>query len=441
MTNRDIVLSKKESAQIEVMEKLLRKEIRQKDASSILNISVRQIKRKFQAYKKHGVQSLVHKNKNKPSNNKIDSQIITKAIEIVTEKYFDFGPTLAAEKLEEIHNIKVSSEKLRLEMIRSGIWKNKSRKKAHVHQLRERRSCFGELKQLDGSPHDWFEGRGPKCNLNVCIDDSNNKINLHFSKTETTLSYFKLIDEVIKKDGIPLAIYTDKHSIFKVNKSSENYTKPSKSDHSDFDGLTQFGRAMKELGIELICANTPQAKGRVERMNSTLQDRLVKELRINNISSIEDANNFLPKFLENFSKKFTLTPASNTDMHRVFDNKINLDNILCIKEYRTLSKNLTCQYKDTIYQIKTNKSPYTLRKTSVTIREHHNGSISIVDSKNKNLDFSIFKKVPKNLHTDSKELNSLVDDIILKKKLVKKDPFALNLDEPNLFHKPMSSFK
>ena len=297
-----LIMKESELLKIEVLEKLARKEIKQKIGAKILGISIRQIRRTLKKYKLEGSKGLIHKSRGKVSNNKIPQEKLDEAIKIIKNKYFDFGPLLAHEKLEEDHQFKLSLSTIRNQMIDTGIWKSKTRKKAHVHQLRERRACFGELIQLDGSPHDWFEGRGPKCNLNVAIDDASSISFYKFSKTETTQDYFKLLEEYINMYGIPLAIYADKHSIFRVNTPTKlDLKKPTKNEN---EGLTQFGRAMKELGIELIFANTAQAKGRVERINETLQDRLVKEMRLENISSIEEANIFLPKFMKKFNKKF-----------------------------------------------------------------------------------------------------------------------------------------
>ncbi len=198
--------------------------------------------------------------------------------------------------------------------------------------------------QLDGSPHDWFEGRAPKCNLNVAVDDATNTFSVKFSKSETTQDYFKLLDEYINQYGLPLAIYADKHSIFRVNTPSNlDLRKPGK--HDKYEGLTQFGRACKELGIELIFANTAQAKGRVEKVNFTFQDRLIKEMRLEGISSIADANNFAPKYMKKFNKMFSKPPKSGVDMHKKLNKDIDLSNILCIKEARILSKksNLSIQ--------------------------------------------------------------------------------------------------
>lgn len=437
----DIVMSNKEISQIELFEKLVRKEIKQTKAANILDLSVRQIKRKLRQYKLSGAKSLIHQARGKISNNKISQKRLDKAIGLVKEKYWDFGPTLAHEKLVENHDFHISLSSIRREMIADGVWKPKKRRIAHVHQLRERRSCFGELVQLDGSPHDWFEGRACKCNLNVSADDATNTFTTKFSKAETTQDYFKLLEEYFNQYGLPLAFYVDKHSIFRVNTPANlDLKKPNKN--NPHEGLTQFGRAMKELNIEIIYACSAQAKGRVEKVNYTFQDRLVKEMRLENISSIDEANKFLPNFMKKFNKKFSKKPKSGVDMHRKLDKNIDLTKILCIKETRIISKNLTFQYNNTIFQIKTKRSAYSLRKTAVTICERCDGAITVWDSRDKQLDYTIIQKLPSTKATNSKLLNKKMDDILVKqarKNYKKKNPWESSfneLEEDNYFYKP-----
>ena len=438
----DIVMSNEEINQVEIFERLKRREIKQGKASKILGISVRQVKRKLRNYKLHGAKSLVHKARGKVSNNKIDQKKLDEAITLIRDKYWDFGPTLANEKLDKIHKIELSVEKLRQEMIRTGIWKSRKRRKVDSHQLRERRACFGELVQLDGSPHDWFEGRGPKCNLNVMIDDATNTSICRFSNTETAQDYFRLLEEYIAKYGLPRAIYADKHSIFRVNTPSNlDLKKPGK--HDKYEGLTQFGRACKELDIELIFANTAQAKGRVERVNKTLQDRLVKEMRLQNICSIEEANKFLPKFLKKFNKKFSVQPKSNVSMNRKLPKNINLEKIISVQTKRVLSKNLTFQYNNTIFQVKTKRSAFALRKTKVTVCERYDGTTKVYDLRGKLLDYSTIKQLPKQYRANSKQINQLVDDILIEQGPRSKkshwESSKKELEQPNSFYKPIGA--
>ena len=425
-------MSDQEINQIELFEKLFRKEIKQQDAAKTLGLSVRQVKRKLHSYRLYGAKSLTHKSRGKTSNNKIPQEKLDEAINIVKEKYWDFGPTLANEKLDENHKIKLSKERLRQEMIEAGLWKPRKRRRPHVHPPRERREHSGALVQLDGSPHAWFEDRAPECNLNVAIGDATSKVKARFSEVETTQGYFKLIEEYFLEIGLPLAFYVDKHSIFRVNTPTNlDLKKPGKGNNR-WEGLTQFGRAMEESDVELIFANTAQAKGRVERVNKTLQDRLVKELRLQNISSIEEANKFLPQFLDKFNKRFSREPKSKVDMHRKLDRRIDLTKILCLKETRVVSKNLTFQYNNQVFFIKTKRSPFTLRKTRVTICERYDGSIMVFDQRNKSLDYRIIKTLPSTKATNSKILNHKLDDILIKaanRNYQKKNPWESSFEE------------
>lgn len=438
-----LIMKENELLKIEILEKLIRREIKQKVGAKMLGITIRQTRRILKKYKLEGSKGLVHKSRGKISNNKIPQEKLDEAIQLIKNKYWDFAPTLANEKLLENHQIKISTEKLRQEMTMVGIWKAKKKKKAHVHQLRERRACFGELVQLDGSPHDWFEGRAPKCNLNVAIDDASNISFYKFSKTETTQDYFKLVEEYFLKHGLPLAFYVDKHSIFRINTPSNlDLKKPTKDEN---EGLTQFSRAIKELGVEIIFAETAQAKGRVERLNKTLQARLVKEMRLKNISSIKEANQFLPEFIKKFNVKFSVKPKSGVDMHRKLDENTDLTKILCVKKTGILSKNLNFQYDKTIFQIKTKRSPYTLRKTTVTICERYDGTIRVFDNKGKLLEYTTIKQLPNTKSIDSKILNNIMDDILIKeaqKNYQKRNIWESDFDEftnDNYYSKPIGA--
>jgi len=245
-------------------------------------------------------------------------------------------------------------------MIKENVWQFKKRKKASIHQMRERRSCEGELVQIDGSPHDWFEGRREECCLLVYVDDATGKIkNLRFEEGETCAGYFKTTLEYINQFGLPLAWYTDKDSIFKNNT-------PEKAQA----GETQFARAMRNLGIKIFCANSPQAKGRGERMNGILQDRLVKELRLRNISNLETANMYLPEFIDDYNSRFAVVPKSPVDAHRsVVHNESELTLILSFQYERVLSKNLELSFKNVIYQIQTVGQGYGLRYAKVAVCE------------------------------------------------------------------------
>lgn len=403
--NGTFTMSNREANRISVLDKLKTKEIRQKQASEILGISVRQVQRVVKNYHKIGIIGLVHGNRGRVSNHKVDQVVIDNVLAIVRDKYKDFGPTLAHEKLLENNQINFSVEKLRLSMIETGLWIQKKRKKIIIHQLRERRKCLGEMVQIDGSPHLWFEDRGEYCTLLVFIDDATSKLLwLEFCHSETTMAYFRATKGYLKMYGKPLVFYSDRDSVFKINKKDGEYEP------------TQFGRAMVELSIKNICANSAQAKGRVERSNQTLQDRLVKELRLKGINTMEEANKFLPEFIEKFNQKFAVAPAINFNAHRPLteiENK-NLDQILAVVEERTLSKNLTCQFGNQFLQVKTDKSSYVLRNAKVKIILDTDGNIKM-EYHGRKLEFTIFNSkqlpLPQAEIVGSKLINVEVDKL------------------------------
>ena len=299
---------------------------------------------------------------------------------IIRDKYVDFGPTLITEKLTAKHNIMVSDETIRRWLTESGLWKSRSQKQTRAYQPRYRRDCFGELIQIDGSEHRWFEDRGPKCTLLVYIDDATSKlVELRFTASESTLDYFYSTQRYLERFGKPVAFYSDKHTVFRVNR------REAKSG----TGLTQFGRALHELNIDIIYANSSQAKGRVERMNQTLQDRLVKELRLENICDIEHANQFLPGFMEELNDKFGKEPLNPTDLHRDLTEHDNLSEILCWQDERKVSKSLTIQYQHVLYLLEDNAFTRDLRQKRVRVFDYPDGTLSI-KFQNRELPFSIF---------------------------------------------------
>ena len=361
-------MSQKELSIYDLIHKVREKRISQMKASELLNISDRHFRRLWKAYKETGAEGLISKKRGAPSNNRFPEELYHTVIGLIKRHYIDFGPTLANEKLYENHNIKVSTETLRQWMIKAELWSKKKRRKLKLHQSRLRRSCKGELIQVDGSPHDWFEGRGAKCCLLGFIDDATSDImHLQFVSSESTLSYFYAINEYLIKYGKPISFYTDRLSVFRVNNDKEGYRKP---------GLTQVGRALKELGIELICANSPQAKGRIERLFLTLQDRLVKEFRLRNISTIEEANAYLPKYINKHNQKYGISPKKNEDMHKK-TSKEEIEKALRYKDERILSKNLEICYCNRILQIQTERPSYAMRRAKVYVTESLKGKIEI----------------------------------------------------------------
>lgn len=361
-----IIMSLRETQQVEILEKLIRKEITQINAAKVLKLSERQIRRKILSFKNNGLIGLTHKNRGKISNRIWDSEQEKLAINLLKNDWNGFGPTFAAEKLLELHKIKISAETLRNRMIENGLWAVNSRRISHRIR-RVRKSAFGIMIQLDGSPHDWFEGRAPKCTLLVFIDDATSKIVwLEFSKGESVYGVMKATKNYFQHYGIPASFYVDYGSVFSVNKANPNR-----------DKITQFERAMKELEVEMIHANSPQAKGRVERSNKTHQDRLIKEMRLHNISSIENANIFLQDYyMEKHNLKFAKEPADSTNVHRS-SKDINLDNILCIKSKRQLNNDFTIVYQNRIFQLERQQHAIIKPKDDIIINLHLNGSIHL----------------------------------------------------------------
>ena len=283
----------KEADRYTVVKAVKNKKINLKQGEKELCLSYSQMKRIWRNYSREGHQGLISKKRGKASNNQLSYKIRHQAIFLIKEKYYDYGPTLIKEKLEEKHHIKIGKETLRQLMIKKGIWKAKTKKYKKVYARRTRRSRYGELEQIDGSYHHWFEDRGEKCCLLVSVDDATSSITgLKFCKHETTYDYLDFLKTYIKSHGKPMAFYSDKHSVFRVNNKKK-------------EGIanTKFQKVLKKLDIELICANSPQAKGRVERANGVLQDRLVKELREENISSIEEWNKYLENPADENQKK------------------------------------------------------------------------------------------------------------------------------------------
>ena len=375
-----ITMSRKELARLEMMRSLKEKAVSQVEVAKQLGITARQVRRLKRAYTTYGEEGLVSKKRGALSNRRLPEKLRITAMKLVSTHYADYGPTLAQEKLEEKHGLKLSVETLRQLMMEANIWTPKKAKKPVIHPMRPRRSQYGDLIQIDGSPHYWFEDRGPSCTLLVYIDDATSCIvQLFFSPGETTEAYLQATIPYIKRCGKPLAFYSDKYGVFRVNHKEA----------LSGDGLTQFGRALKSLEIKLICANTPQAKGRVEKANQTLQDRLVKEMRERNISTIEEANAYAPEFMKKYNKKFAKAPRDAQDAHKALRPDENIEEILCYQATRCLSKNLSFQYKNRLYQIDSERASYALRKATVTVLEDLVGHVRVI-YKGKELKYKIY---------------------------------------------------
>lgn len=279
--------------------------LKQSEAAAVLGISCRQVKRLCRAEREQGAIGLISKRRGQTAPNRINDIIKQQIIILAQSQYVNFGPTFMAEKLREVNNIILSKESLRKMLITAGLWKGRKNKKQSVHQRRERRACFGELVQIDGSPHAWFEERGPVCCLILFVDDATSSVlYAQLEPVETTAAYFRGMRTHLKTYGVPLAYYSDKHMIFRVGNAKTAEV-----------NLSQFERACSELGIEGICANSAPAKGRVERKNRTFQDRLVKEFRLASINTIESGNQFLQTYIPKHNKQFSVCARVHLKMY------------------------------------------------------------------------------------------------------------------------------
>jgi hypothetical protein len=407
MTEGSIInMSTQEIHRLKMVEQVTQKKLTQKEAAVKLKLSTRQIKRLCKRYREQDAAGLVSLKRGRQSNRTHTSEFKEEVLRLVKTHYMDFKPTFASEKLWQLHQLKINRETLRQWMIEAHIWLGKKRKKCKVFQCRARRAKIGELVQIDGSDHPWFEARGSRCCLLLFVDDATSKIMMaRFEKSETTAGYFKAVKDYLKIHGKPKAWYSDRDSVFKLNQS-----------YVPEGAITQFARAMDMLDIEVIWAETPQAKGRVERMNATLQDRLVKELRLRNINDMESGNQYLPEFIEKFNQQFGVEPVSEINAHEQIDLS-NIDEILSFHHERKLSKNLELSFNNTLYQIQSNQPSYAMRRATVKIIETLEGEIRIY-YKGKTLSYKCYKKDLRKRAgiTASKQINTTVNQIAIKRK-------------------------
>ena len=369
MADGFLMMSALERARLVLISQVCERLVSQRVAAERLGLCVRQVKRLVRSYRQRGDAGLVSGQRGRASNRQLQAGAGARVTALLSGKYRDFGPTLAAEKLAELEGVAVSRETVRRLQIKHGLWKPKARRHKRVFQLRERRPRFGELIQIDGSPHDWFEGRGERCALIVFIDDATGRLTaLQFAPAETTRAYLIALKSHILAHGRPLALYSDRHGIFRVN------AKDAKSG----DGKTEFGRVAERLRIEAIQATTPQAKGRVERANQTLQDRLVREMRLRGISSMAAAQAFVPVFIALWNARFARPPRDAQDAHRPWtDAGAALDEALARREERTLSKALTFSAGGAVHCVRTSGPGMALRGAKVTLLHFMDGAMSV----------------------------------------------------------------
>ena len=364
-----IAMSIQEVKRLKIMNKVLDKQLTQAKAGEVLGISDRHVRRLAKRLREEGAKGLVHRNRGKPPPNKMSKEQEAHIGLVVEENYHDFGPTFASEKLWERHGIKVGREKLRQIMIAKGLW-HLRRRKRRAHPWRERKHYYGEMVQMDGSHHDWLEGRGPEMVFMGYIDDATGRAYGRFYDYEGLFPAMDSFERYIRCYGLPVSLYLDKHSTYKTTRQP------------DLDELlrgeraaTQFERASRELGVEMIHAQSPQAKGRIERAFGTLQDRLIKEMRLASISTKGEANEFLDRYLPIYNKRFGKQPLREADLHRRLPRGVRLRDIFCIKGRRTITNGYIVKWRGRMFLIE--DPSIAMKRRKVQVREHFDAAITI----------------------------------------------------------------
>ena len=391
-------MTMQEWSRAEIVDACARGEITVAVAAQRLQITARQVLRLRKRFAEGGAGAMASRHRGRPSNNQLEEGLARKALELVLSDYVDFGPTFACEKLRDEHKLILSKETLRKLMIGAGLWSPKGVRRAALHQPRERRHCRGELVQIDGSRHDWFEGRSAVCTLLVYIDDATGELlQLYFADTESTTSYFEATRRYLRQHGKPQAFYSDRAAVFR-------------SPLATSDTCTQFQRAVDQLGIELICAKTPQAKGRVERANRVLQDRLVKEMRLDGIDTIEAANAWCGKYVLDYNERFACTALSELDKHTPLHVNDELELVLTIYETRKLSKQLTLKHGNRMLLLNDTPEARGLIGQPIAIHTYADGRVELRANRQIFDYTSLTVSQPINLtNTDPKSLHATLD--------------------------------
>ncbi|WP_417251153.1 ISNCY family transposase [Castellaniella sp.] len=399
-----ITMSQKEVGRLRVLEQVRHGALSQVEAANVLQISVRQLRRIQRRYETEGEAALVHRLRGHSSNHKLDETLVLRAQQLIASHYADFGPTLAAETLAERHGIALSVESVRTLMRAAGLWRAKRRRLKPIHPLRERRPRRGELIQIDGSPHDWFEGRAPRCTLLVFIDDATSELMaLRFARAESTTDYLLTLRGYIVEHGLPMCLYSDRHTIFRSPCAQNPQT-------------TYFARALERLGIEGIQASSPQAKGRVERANQTLQDRLIKAMRLADICDIEAANAWLPTYVKGHNRRFAVAPGEPEDAHVPYQGSPEeLDFALAYHHERRLSKTLSCQFRQQIVQVHAPGQQRRLIGQQVRIIEHLDASLQLLHGRASLAFTTVHKKDYVKPAEDAKSINARVQQAVNKR--------------------------
>ncbi|MCL4647139.1 ISNCY family transposase [Burkholderia multivorans] len=360
-------MSMRELDRLKVVEAVIEQRLMPWRAAERLGISRRQIERLVARYRAAGPGGLVSQRRGHASNHQLPQDLAHRALSLIRERYADFGPTLACEKLWECHGLQLSRETVRRLMTDAGLWIPRRQRPPKVYQPRARRACLGELIQIDGSDHRWFEERAPACTLLVYVDDATSRLmHLHFTATESTFSYFEATRAYLERHGKPVAFYSDKYSVFRSPTAGKTGS-----------SVTQFGRAMYELNIDTFCANSSSAKGRVERAHLTLQDRLVKEMRLRGISTVADANAYAPSFIAMYNARFAKPPRSDFNAHRPLRDDENLDRLMTWRETRRVSKSLTVLYDRVLYLLDDTLESRKLIHRYIDVWEYPDGRIEI----------------------------------------------------------------
>jgi transposase len=362
-----VTLNMRELDRLKMIQSVVDMGLKPARAAERLGLTVRQVERLVARYRESGAAGLASRKRDKPGNRKLDEGLALRALTIIRERYADFGPTLACEKLRECHGLVLSKETVRRLMTDAGLWIPRRQRPPKIYQPRARRACLGELVQIDGSDHRWFEDRAPACTLLVYVDDATSRLmTLHFTATESTFSYFEATRAYLERHGKPVAFYSDRASVFRSPAAGRTGR-----------SVTHFGRAMYELNIDTFCANSSPAKGRVERAHLTLQDRLVKELRLKGISTVAQANAYAPCFVAAYNARFAKPPKSAFDAHRPLRADENLDLLMTWRETRRVSKALTVLYDRVLYLLDDTPDNRRLVHRYIDVWEYPDGRIEI----------------------------------------------------------------
>ena len=354
---------------LQIMTRLAERRLTRRRAAALLGLSERQVRRLYRAFRREGAAALGSRRRGRPSNRRLAATVRAQALILVRERYADFGPTFAHQKLTEDHDLVLSVETLRGWLITAGLWLPRLQRARRSYPPRPRRACLGELVQIDGSEHAWFEDRGPVCTLLVYVDDATSRLmELCFAEVESTFDYFRATQRYLERHGKPMAFYSDRLSVFHVQARDRAQGGP---------GLSQFGRACHALTIELLCARSPEAKGRVERANGTLQDRLVKELRLRGLHDPAAATPFLPAFMADYNRRFAKPPAVAYDAHRPLRPEDDLGQIFTLQTTRRISRQLTVHYKRDLYVLDDSVATRRLRGATVEVREAEDGTVTL----------------------------------------------------------------